>query len=465
MKMKKLIAAALAMSMTLALAACGGGGTASSNPSSGSQPAGSQPAGSSQPAASNPAPSGASEITLWTYPIGNWKDENEVKKLTDAFTAETGVAVKVEYLDYTAGDDRVNTAITAKGTPDLIMEGPERLVANWGANGHMVDLKDMFDETDLAEINGVNEGVMKACTHTNGAVYEYPLVMTAHCMAINKNAFEEAGALQYVDLENHTWTTENFIKAVEALSGKFDGTVGAVFCAGQGGDQGTRALVNNLYGGTFTNAEHTKYLWNDPNNVKALEQLKGMKGIAFDPSLDGGKEITAFYQGILKMAFCWNIAQQLDPNGAGTGAEKTITGDDIVFMSFPSENGESQLCGGIWGFGIFDNGDQARIDASKQFIKYMCDSEKTADAVRTASFFAVRDTAEGTDLTHIWDDEPLMAEYTKLLPMLGEYYEDVPGWAQARTSWWNMLQKIGAGEDIASTVSTYMTEANTAAAG
>ena len=80
MKMKKLIAAALAMSMTLALAACGGGGTASSNPSSGSQPAGSTPAASSQPAASNPAPSGASEITLWTYPIGNWKDENEVKK-------------------------------------------------------------------------------------------------------------------------------------------------------------------------------------------------------------------------------------------------------------------------------------------------------------------------------------------------------------------------------------------------
>ena len=165
------------------------------------------------------------------------------------------------------------------------------------------------------------------------------------------------------------------------------------------------------------------------------------------------------------MAFCWNIQQQLNPNQANTGAGLTMNGEEIAFMSFPTSDGKSQLCGGVWGFGIFDNGDQARIDASKQFIKYMCDSEKTADAVRTASFFAVRDTAEGTDLTHIWDDEPLMAEYTKLLPMLGEYYEDVPGWAQARTSWWNMLQKIGAGEDIASTVSTYMTEANTAAAG
>ena len=463
MKMKKLIAAALAMSMTLALAACGGGGTASSNPSSGSQPAGSTPAASSQPAASNPAPSGASEITLWTYPIGNWKDENEVKKLTDAFTAETGVAVKVEYLDYTAGDDRVNTAITAKGTPDLIMEGPERLVANWGANGHMVDLKDMFDETDLAEINGVNEGVMKACTHTNGAVYEYPLVMTAHCMAINKNAFEEAGALQYVDLENHTWTTENFIKAVEALSGKFDGTVGAVFCAGQGGDQGTRALVNNLYGGTFTNAEHTQYTWDDPKNIQALEQLLSMDGIAFDASLQGGDEITKFYQGALKMAFCWNIAQQLDPNSAKTGAEKTVTGEDIAFMSFPSQDGSAKLQGGIWGFGIFDNGDEERIENAKKFITFMCDSANTVDAVKAARYFAVRTTAGGTDLSGIWADNEIMNEYTKLMPFLGDYYQVTTGWAGARTEWWNMLQEVGAGNDIAQSVANHVAAANTAA--
>ena len=45
------------------------------------------------------------------------------------------------------------------------------------------------------------------------------------------------------------------------------------------------------------------------------------------------------------MAFCWNIAQQLSPNGKGeeTGAEKTVTGDDIAFMSFPSEDGNSKL--------------------------------------------------------------------------------------------------------------------------
>ena len=437
--MKKLLALLLAMTMVMALVACGN--NSNQKPAENTPPAPAENQEPAAPAENEPAaPAATSEITLWTYPIGDWGDEATVKKLTDAFTAETGIAVKVEYLAYADGDDKVNTAITAKGTPDLIMEGPERLVANWGANGYLVDLKDMFDDTDMSEINAVNEGVMNACTHTNGAIYEYPLVMTAHCMAVNVNAFKEAGADQYLHLDTHTWTTDEFINAVAALYAHYNDTVGAVYCAGQGGDQGTRALVNNLYGGTFTNAEHTQYTWDDPLNIQALEQLKSMDGIAFDASLAGGDEIAKFYQGALKMAFCWNIAQQLDPNGAKTGAEKTVTGDDIAFMSFPSQDGNSKLQGGIWGFGIFDNGDQARIDAAKQFIKYMCDSAHTVDAVKAARYFAVRTTAEGTDLTGIWADNAIMNEYTKLMPYLGDYYQVTTGWAGARTEWWNMLQ-------------------------
>ena len=468
MKTKKFLALLLAMVMTLGLVACGGGSndTPANNDTPAQTDTTTPPADDTAAPADEPASSGgASEITLWTYPIGKWGDEAVVKSLTDAFTAETGIAVKVEYLNYTDGDDKVNTAITANGTPDVIMEGPERLVANWGANGHMVDLSDMFDDTDMAEINGVNEGVMNACTHTSGAIYEYPLVMTAHCMAVNLTAFQEAGADQYLDLENHTWTTADFLSAVQAVYDHFGGTVGAVFCNNQGGDQGTRALVNNLYGGTFTNAEHTQYTWDDPLNIQALEQLRDMDGIDYDASMVGSDEIAKFYQGVLKMAFCWNIAQQLDPNQQGTGSEKTVTGDDIAFMSFPSQDGNSKLQGGIWGFGIFDNGDQDRIDAAKQFIKFMCDSAHTADAVQAATYFAVRTAAEGTDLSNIWADEPIMAEYTKLMPYLGDYYQVTTGWAGARTEWWNMLQEVGTGANVAEAVAAHAAAANAAAAG
>lgn len=436
---KRILAFVLVLVMVLALAACGNKDDNKDN-----------------------GDAAAQEITLWTYPIGNWGQEDAVNELTAAFEAETGIKLNVEYLAYADGDDKVNSAITAKEAPDLIMEGPERLVANWGAKGYLVDLADMLDDTDKAEIQ---ESVLAACTNAEGAVYEYPLVMTAHCMAVNLDAFKEAGADQYLDLENHTWTTEDFIKAVEALYAKYGDTVGAVYCSGQGGDQGTRALVNNLYGGTFTNAEHTEYTWTSEENVKAIQLLKDMDGIAFDASLQGADEIKLFYQGVLKMAFCWNIAQQLDPNAAKTGAGLTMNGEEIAFMSFPSETGESLLQGGIWGFGVFDNGDQARIDAAKQFIEYMCDSEHTVDAVKTANYFAVRSTAEGTDLSTIWADNEIMNEYTKLMPYLGDYYQVTAGWTAARTAWWTMLQKIGEGQDVTTALETYAAEANAAAAG
>ena len=405
----------------------------------------------------------AVEITLWTYPIGNWGKEETVKALTDAFTAETGIKVKVEYLTYADGDDKVNTALTAKAGPDLIMEGPERLVSNWGANGYMVNIADLFDDQDKGEINAA---ALAACFADANTAYEYPLCMTAHCMALNATALQEAGAEQYVNAETHTWTTEQVLNTVKALYAKYGDTVGAVFCGGQGGDQGTRALVNNLYGGTFTTADHTAYTWDDAKNIKALKELYDLDGIAYDPAIVGGDEIANFYNGIFKMAFCWNIAQQLNPNSAGTGAGKTAAGDDIIFMAFPSEDGNAKLQGGIWGFGVVNNGDQARIDAAKKFIQYMADSEHTYDAVRASNFFAARTAVAGKTLD-VWADNEIMAEYTKLMPFLGDYYQVTKGWAPARTAWWNMLQQVGASDGseaaIQTAVADYCGQANAGA--
>ncbi len=452
MRLKKLTALALALVMVLGLAACGGG-TATPTPAPSTAPS-AEPAPSSEPA-------GATAIELWVYPVGGWGTEDTVKALTDAFTTETGISVKVEYLAYADGDDKVNTAIVGKNQPDLIMEGPERLVANWGAAGYMVDLSDMLDDEDKSELI---EAALTPCINVEGKMYEYPMCMTAHCMAINLDAFKEAGADQYIDLENRTWSTENFIKAVKAVYDHFGTTVGAVYCAGQGGDQGTRALVNNMYGGTYTNADHTAYTWDDPKNVKALQTLLDMDGIEFDASLAGGDEIAKFYQGALKMAFCWNSAQQINPNSADTGEGKTVTGEEIYYMNFPTEDGgPAELCGGIWGFGIFDKGDAAKIEASKKFIKFMCDSAHTKEAVAASTFFPARTAAEGTDLSKVSDNAMLNEYMAVMVPNMGDYYNVIKGWAAQRTEWWNMLQKIGQGQDINESIATHMAVANEAA--
>ena len=264
--------------------------------------------------------------------------------------------------------------------------------------------------------------------------------------------------------QTHTWkSVADFEAAVAKVYAYTNTTVGAVYCVGQGGDQGTRALVNNLCGGTFTNAEHTEYTWGSEENITALKKLYDNPAIAYDAGIAGGDEIALFYNGTLNMAFCWNIAQQLNPNSANTGEAKTASGDDIMFLAFPSDS-TPKLQGGIWGFGIFDNGDAAKIEAAKTFIKYFCDSAATVDAVKAANYFAVRTSAEGTDLSNIWADNAIMAEYNVLMPLLGDYYQVTTGWAEARTCWWNMLQQVGASdgsvEAITAAVNQYVNQAN-----
>ncbi|MCD8022641.1 MAG: substrate-binding domain-containing protein [Lachnospiraceae bacterium] len=387
-------------------------------------------------------------ITLWTYPVGDWGDSATVDSLISSFNAVyPNITVSVEYLDYTNGDDQVNTAIEGGQAPDLIFEGPERLVANWGAKGLMVELSDLW--TDDAK-EAIYDSVEAACQNSAGEFYEYPLCMTAHTMAVNKDLFEAADALQYLDEDTRTWSTEGFISAVQAVYDYGQENVGAVYCGGQGGDQGTRALINNLYGGTFTNAEHTEYTINSEENIKALELLVSMDGINFDASIVGGDEITLFCNGTLGMAFCWNIAQEK------SNAENVDF--DILPMAFPTESGDPQLCGGIWGFGIFDNGDEDKIAAAKIFIDFMANDEtQVVESVKASSYWPVK------DLGNIYEDDELMTEYSVFTQFLGDYYQVVDGWAEARTAWWNMLQQIGAGEDIATAVATFSETANAAA--
>lgn len=382
------------------------------------------------------------ELTLWTYPVGNLGNPTNMASLLSVFHKKyPDINVSVEFLTYDNGDERIEQALLDGTAPDLVLEGPERLVANWGERGLMVDLADLWDSPTA---NLVYENVRKACRHNNGIYYEFPICMTAHCMAINYEMFQAAGALEYLDEETHTWTTEGFIQAVLAL-GDYGQQAGAIYCKNQGGDQGTRALVNNLYGGSFTDDAHTVYTVNSPENIQALQLLYDLDGITFEPSMTASEAIESFCSKEVAMAFCWNVSMEI---------QQTINNPNLDFevfpMAFPTNDGQPKLQGGIWGFGIFDNGDDRQIEAAKTFVRFMAEDDALyTRIVRTSTYWPVR------DMENIYINDRLMTEYSIFTPYLGDYYQITPDWPNARAAWWQMLQQIGEGRDIEEAVKDF----------
>lgn len=383
------------------------------------------------------------ELVLWTFPVGNWGNPTSVANMLAGFHKKyPNIHISVEYLDYENGDARVDQAVLDGSAPDLILEGPERLVAGWGEQGWMADLSDLWESEKAGMIYS---HIRKACQHQNGAYYEFPICMAAHCMAINYDMFQEAGALSYLDEASHTWTTKGFIEAVHALTAYGQENAGIVYCKNQSGDQGTRALVNNLYGGTFTDAMHTTYTIDSQENRKALKLLYDLEGIVFEPDFSSLDAINAFCKKETAMCFCWNVSLEV---------QQTINHPDLDFevfpIAFPTNEDTPKLQGGIWGFGVFDNGSEERIEASKTFIRYITENDAPyIRAVRASSYWPVR------EMEDIYENDMLMTEYSIFTPYMGDYYQITPGWTEARAAWWQMLKKIGAGTDISEAVKDF----------
>ena len=266
MKFKKVAALVLASAMTLGLAACGNGNSSTPSQSSGGA------------SSSGTTSSSATEISLWAFNIGGFTEASNWDSLIAAFNeVNPDIKVTVTPINYQDGDQKLTSAITSGSGPDIIFEGPERIVGNYAREGLMVDLGDVWGDASA----DIGENISSVC-QLDGTYYMYPLSAAAHCMAINYEVFEAAGALQYIDEETRTWTTEGFEAAMAAIKTAIDnGTVtvatpGIVYCGAQGGDQGTRALVNNLYSDYYVTEDGTSYNANSANNVKALTLLQNM---------------------------------------------------------------------------------------------------------------------------------------------------------------------------------------------
>ena len=310
--MKKLFAVALALVLSVGIfAGCNASGTSSSAPVSTSAPA----ASSSASPSDDPTQMTA-EITWWAFPTFGQENADDPagtyeQKIIEAFNEKyPNIKVNLETIDFTSGPDAITAAIEGNAAPDVLFDAPGRII-EYGKNGKLVSLDDLFTDEFVKDVN--NDALVNACKG-NGTAYMYPISSAPFYMVINQKQWEEAGALEFVNQEgDRTWTTEDFEKALKALH-EAGVNPGTLFCQGQGGDQGTRAFISNLYGAEIANADMTEYTMNSEAGVKGLETAQkwiqdGLlgNGVAYN----GGSDIELFKTGSTSFTLCWGTSTQL----------------------------------------------------------------------------------------------------------------------------------------------------------
>ncbi|MEG0565375.1 MAG: extracellular solute-binding protein, partial [Hungatella sp.] len=258
--MKKFLSLGLTTALVVStLAGCGGSKTAETTAAA-TTAATTAAATTAAAAETTKAPAAATEITWWAFPTFAQNDGAPAgtyeAELIAAFEAKNpDVKVKLETIDFTSGPEKITAAIEAGTICDVLFDAPGRIIS-YAKSGKLVAINDMFDDAFEKDVN--NEALLKSCM-AGSDYYMYPLSSAAFCMAVNKAAVEKAGAMDLLNLEgDRAWTTENFEKLLEKLKAAgYQG--GTVFCSGQGGDQGTRAFVSNLYSSSITDPELSKY--------------------------------------------------------------------------------------------------------------------------------------------------------------------------------------------------------------
>lgn len=397
------------------------------------------------------------EITWWAFPTFGQEVPGEYEKeIIAAFNvAHPEIKVNLETIDFTSGPEKIVAAIEGGQAPDILFDAPGRII-DYGKNGKLVSLDDMFTADFKSDVG--NEALLNACKG-NGVAYMYPISSAPFFMVINKEMFEKAGAMEFVNMTgDRTWSIENFGKAMEKL--KAGGiTPGSVFCNGQGGDQGTRAFVSNIAGSKMANADMSAYTFNSPEGIKGLQQLQdwAKAGLLADgTSNTAANDIELFATGVSAFTFCWGTSTAKAQTENMTAAKVTP-----IALPFPSSSKTPSLEYLVNGFCVFDNGDAAKAAASKELLKFICDDKEWGpkDVVKTGAF-PVRKSFG--DLYAGNEEYALLSQWTAFY---APYYNTMNGFAGMRAEWWNMLQGILAGKEVKGLADAAVEKSNAAMKG
>lgn len=181
-----LLTGAMAISM---LAGCGSKTEAPAETTAAAAEAGTEAAGDAAGDAAAPA-GDAGSLVYWSMWESTEPQGQAIKEAVDAFTAETGVKVDVQFKGRTGIREGLQPALDAGTNIDLFDEDIDRVNKTWGA--YLYDLEDLAKAADYEAT--ANAGLIAACREVgNGKLMSIPYQPNVFAFFYNQDIFDEAG--------------------------------------------------------------------------------------------------------------------------------------------------------------------------------------------------------------------------------------------------------------------------------
>lgn len=399
------------------------------------------------------------ELDFWDFP--NFSSESGVagdfeKNLIAAFEKEyPTIKVNFKLISFADGPAEIESAIKNGKAPDIVYDAPGRIIV-WAERGLLEPLDDVL----ATEKPYITTGLLSVSAGKDRRTYMYPMHEGAFSMAFNKEMLEDMGLIDLLpyNRRDRSWSLDEYEKLLTAIKGKLSGeqTPGVFYYKTQGGDQGTRAFLMNLYGNvSLLNGDYSKYTFNSVNAVKNIEwTVNAMKkGLL----LDGADKTSNDAIGMFvesKAAHTILYSPQLNKMYNG---KRNYKGKDFtpIFMPFPNNSGAPSLEFLAGGACIFNNGNAEKIKAAKKFLHFAA-----TDKVWGKKLVDASGGFPASSKIEIETEDPEILYNSVLQRFFGQYYNNITGFSEMRGYWNTALKEAAAGKDIQTVLNKFVQDSD-----
>jgi len=248
---------------------------------------------------------------------------NALVELSKEFTAETGIEMNFEFVDWTSYADRMLNELNNKGKTFDLLVGDSQWIGGGAVNGHYVKLNDFFDREGISMNDFSDATVYAYSTWPKGSenYYALPLMGDALAWAYRKDWFDRP-ELQSEFQSKHGYalgvpkTWDELYDMCSFFQGReIDGVVryGAALNTERGSEGITMGVTAAMYAWGMEYEDpnkpyHSDGFFNAPNVVEAVEFYKNMYEDCCPPGHSNaymGENLDAYSSGQVALQMNW----------------------------------------------------------------------------------------------------------------------------------------------------------------